>query len=368
MKYSLLVISFVLASCGGGGEDNSLTGKKQKLTTLQAEVKKLQDEIAKLDPKKEEVRVKNVTVSPLVAQSFKHYVDVQGTLEAENNQYISPQMGGAITALLVKEGDFVKKGQTIAKVENAVLKTSMQEIEVQLETAKTMYEKQKALWDQKIGTEVQYIQAKTGVDALEKRMATLNEQIKMAVVTTPISGYVDEVRQRAGEMAMPGMGIIRVVNFDNLKVKANVADVYAGTIKKGDLVKITFPDLGKEVNARLSFVNMTVNPVSRTFTAEALIPNIDKQLKPNMLAIVNINDQAKANAIVVPQNIVQRTEQGDVVYIAVEEGKQKIAKGRLVKTGLSYNGQIEIVSGLQSGDLLITQGYQELVDGQVVSY
>jgi membrane fusion protein, multidrug efflux system len=366
--YTFLTISFFLASCGGGGEDNSLAGKKQKLTTLQAEVKKLQAEIAKLEPKKEETKIKNVTVSPVVAQSFKHFVDVQGTLEAENNQYISPQMGGAITALLVKEGDFVKKGQTIARVENSVLKTSLQEIEVQLETAKTLFEKQKALWDQKIGTEVQYIQAKTGVEALEKRLLTLNEQIKMAVVTSPISGFVDEVRQRAGEMAMPGMGIVRVVNFDNLKVKANVADVYAGTIKKGDLVKITFPDLGKEINARLSFVNLTVNPISRTFVAEALIPNIDKQLKPNMLAIVNINDQAKANAIVVPQNLVQRTEQGDVIYVAVAEGNQKIARGRIVKTGLNYNGQVEIVSGLQSGDLLITQGYQEIVDGQVIAY
>lgn len=365
--YLLLALTIILAACSKE-KGNSLADKKKQLAELQTQVKTLQAEIAKLEPKKDENKVKIVTVSPIISQSFKHFVDVQGALEAENNQFVGPQMGGAITAMTVKEGDFVKKGQVIARIESAVLKTSIQEIEVQLETAKTLYEKQKALWDQKIGTEIQFIQAKTSVEALEKRLASLNEQVKMSVVTSPLSGYVDEVRQRAGEMAMPGMGIVRIVNFDNLKVKANVADVYAGSIKKGDAVKITFPDLGKETTARLSFVSQTVNPISRTFTVEALIPNIDKQLKPNLLAIVNINDQSKAGAVVIPQNIVQRTEQGDVVYVAVDEGGKKIARGRIVKMGLNYNGQVEIVSGLQAGDLLITQGYQELVDGQLVSY
>lgn len=376
MKKAYIFLSLILiATACGKQEDNSLAGKKAKLAKLQtqqqtisADIKKLQAEIAKLEPNKEE-KVKEIAVSPLVAQNFKHFVEVTGALDAENNMYVSPKMGGALTSVTVKEGDFVKQGQVIAKIDNSVLLTSMQEIQVQLETARTLFERQKALWDQKIGTEVQFIQAKTGVEALEKRLATLKSQDAMNVVTSPISGYVDEVRQHAGEMAMPGMGIIRVVNLGNLKVVAKVPDAYAGTVKKGDVVTVKFPDLNnKEVSTRLTFVSQTVNPITRTFSVEALIPNNDKQFKPNLNAVVNINDQSKASAIVVPLNLVQHTEEGDVVYVAVQEGNKKVARSRKVKMGLNYNGQVEITEGLSAGDLIITEGYQEIVDGQLVNY
>lgn len=376
MKKAYIFLSLILiATACGKKEDNSLAGKKAKLAelqtqqqTLSADIKTLQAEIAKLEPNKEE-KVKEIAVSPLVSQTFKHFVEVTGALDAENNMYVSPKMGGALTSVTVKEGDFVKQGQVVAKIDNSVLLTSMQEIQVQLETARTIFERQKALWDQKIGTEVQFIQAKTGVEALEKRLATLKSQDAMNVVTSPISGYVDEVRQKAGEMAMPGMGIIRVVNLGNLKVVAKVPDAYAGTVKKGDVVTVKFPDLNnKEVSTRLTFVSQTVNPITRTFTVEALIPNNDKQFKPNLNAVVNINDQSKATAIVVPMNLVQHTEEGDVVYVAVQEGNKKVARSRKVKMGLNYNGQVEISEGLSAGDLIITEGYQEIVDGQLVNY
>jgi membrane fusion protein, multidrug efflux system len=372
---TLLIYSFtlLLISCGKK-EDNSLAGKKAKLAefqkqaqTLTTDIKTLQSEIAKLEPNKEE-KVKEIAVSPLTMQTFKHFVEVNGSLDAENNVFVSPKMGGALTNVSVKEGDYVKQGQVIAKIDNSVLQTSMQEIQVQLETAKTLFERQKALWDQKIGTEVQFIQAKTGVEALEKRMATIRSQDAMNLVTSPISGYVDEVRQKSGEMAMPGLGILRVVNLNNLKVVAKVPDAYAGTVKKGDMVTVKFPDLeNKEVTAKLTFVSQTVNPVTRTFLVEAIIPN-SGNLKPNLNAVVTINDQSKGSAVVIEQNLIQRTEEGDLVYVAVQEGSKKIARSRKVKTGLSYNGQVEIIEGLSAGDLLITTGYQELVDGQAVSY
>lgn len=379
MKYSFIylfvALTFVVAGCNKGGETNTLEGKKTKLAELQkqqqtllTDIKKLQDEIAKLDPQKPEEKIKNVVAMPLAMQSFKHFVEVTGALDAVNNVLAGPKAGGAITAVYVKEGDFVQKGQKIAVIDNSILQTSMQEIYVQLETAKTIFEKQKALWDQKIGTEVQYIQAKTQVDALEKRLATIKAQDAYNVVTAPISGYIDEVRQKAGEMAMPGLGIVRIINLSNLKVVAKVPDTYAGTIKNGDMVNIKFPDLNKEITARLTFVSQTVNPISRTFVVEAAIPNVDKQLKPNLTAIVNINDQSDASAIVIDQNIIQHNETGDVVYVAVQEGNKKVARSRKVTTGLVYNGKIEIKSGLSSGDVLITEGYQELVDGQLVNY
>ncbi|AFK02455.1 efflux transporter, RND family, MFP subunit [Emticicia oligotrophica DSM 17448] len=376
MKNTLYILSTVviLAACSKGGGDK-VAEKRAELAKLEAEEKKISESIKQLKselnilaPAKEVEKVIAVTVSPITTQTFNHFVEIQGRIDAKNNIFVSPQMGGAITNLYVKEGDFVKQGQVIATIDNSVLKQSIQEIDVQLGTAKVFYEKQKALWDQKIGTEVQYIQAKANVDALEKRLATLQTQTAMTKVIAPLSGFVDEVRMKAGEMAAPGLGIVRIVNSDNLKVVAQVADTYASTIKQGDVVNIKFPDLGKETSARLTFVSQTVNQASRTFTVEATIPKIAPQLKPNMLAVLNINDQAKGNSIIINRNIIQQTELGDIVYVAVTEGAKKVARSRKVTTGLTYNGDIEIISGLQAGDMLITQGYQDLVDGQAVNY
>ena len=376
MKNTIYILSavIILVSCSKGGEDK-VSEKRTELAKLQAEektlsasIKKLQAELDLLDPKKEIEKIIAVTVSPIATQTFKHFVEIQGRVDAKNNLFVSPQMGGAITNLYVKEGDYVKQGQVLATIDNSILKQSLQEIDVQLGTAKIFYDKQKSLWDQKIGTEVQFIQAKANVEALEKRLATLQTQTAMTKVIAPLSGFVDEVRMKAGEMAAPGLGIVRIVNSDNLKVVAQVADTYASTIRQGDVVNIKFPDLGKETTAKLTFVGQTVNPASRTFTVEASISKIDPQLKPNMTAVMNINDQAKGNAIIINQNYIQHTELGDIVYIAVTEGAKKVARSRKVATGVTYNGDIEITSGLQSGDMLITQGYQDLVDGQAVNY
>lgn len=368
---SLLTLTTV--SCGDKNDD-SLEGKKAKLESLQGDLDKLtkeisilEKEIGVLDPEKIEDRVTSVKAMPITTQNFSHFVEANGRLEAINNVFVSPQMGGALTSVLVKEGDFVNKGQTIATIDNSVMRNSISEIKIQLETAKTLFERQKALWDQKIGTEIQYIQAKAQVESLEKRLTTMQSQDAMNVVKSPISGYVDEVRMKSGEMAAPGLGIVRIVNFSNLKVVANIPDTYAGTIQKGDIVSIKFPDLNKEINSSLSFVSQTVNQVSRTFTAEAKVPT-DRQLKPNLNAVVKIKDQAKAAAIVIPQNLIQRTERGDIVYIAEKDGDKQIARSREVKTGLSYNGEVEILSGLNAGDILITDGYQDLVDGVIVSF
>jgi membrane fusion protein (multidrug efflux system) len=376
MKNTLYILStiVVLVACSKGGGDK-ISEKRAKLAKLQTEektilasIKKLQTELDILDPQKDVEKVVPVTVTPLAVQNFKHFVEIQGRVDAKNNIFVSPQMGGAITHLYVKEGDYVKQGQIIATIDNAVLKQSMQEIDYQLETAKIFYEKQKGLWEQKIGTEIQYIQAKSNVESLEKRIATLKTQTAMTSVVSPISGFVDEVRMKAGEMAAPGLGIVRIVNSDNLKVVAQVADTYASTIKQGDVVTIKFPDLGKETIAKLTFVAQTVNAASRTFMVEASIQKIDSQLKPNMTAVLNINDQAKANAIIINQNYIQHTELGDIVYVAVTEGAKKVARSRKVTTGITYSGEIEITSGLQTGEMLITQGYQDLVDGQAINF
>jgi RND family efflux transporter MFP subunit len=373
--YQLILPALFLAACGGEAKKTGVAGQREELAELKkqqievnAKIKALEGELAKTDPQAAAAaKVKAVTVTPLAAKTFEHFVEVQGTVDAKNNVQVSPKSGGQVTAVYVKEGDNVGVGTVLAKVDDAILRESVEELKTQLSLATTTYEKQANLWNQQIGTELQYLQAKNNKESLEKRLATLNTQLSQSRITSPIAGVVDQVNVKVGESAMPGMGIARVVNLSSLKVVAKVADTYSGTVKRGSEVLIKFPDTNKEYRARVNFVGATVDPLSRTFTIEAPLPGT-KQLKPNQLAQVQINDIKKPNALVIDQNLVQNTERGQIVYVAVTEGNQKVARAKTVKPGLSYNGQVEITEGLQAGDVLVTEGYQELVDGQPISF
>ncbi|QKZ11689.1 efflux RND transporter periplasmic adaptor subunit [Spirosoma sp. KUDC1026] len=375
--YAVILITSLLISCSSEKKESKgdLQGKQAELAELKTQqseltkkIKELESEVARLDPKKAtESRVKDVTVSPISATTFKHFVELQGTIDAKNNVQVSPKSGGVVTAVYVKEGDNVRAGQAIAKVDDQLLRESQAELKTQLSLANTVFEKQAALWKQQIGTEIQYLQAKNNKEALERRLSTLNAQIGQSVVTAPISGVVDQVTVKIGQSAAPGMSLVRVVNLSQLKVVAKVADTYSGSVQKGAPIVVRLPDLNRNLNSTISFVSTTVDPLSRTFTIEAPLP-ADNSLKPNMLAQVKINDQTQANAIVINQNLIQSTENGQLVYVAETEGGKKIAKARTVKTGPSYGGQIAIMSGLKAGDQLVTTGYQDLVDGQPISF
>ncbi|GAB3501515.1 efflux RND transporter periplasmic adaptor subunit [Spirosoma knui] len=373
--YAIALTTSLLVACGGEKNSNDLQSKRDELaelksqqTELATKIKALETEVAKADPKKtEEVRLKDVTVAPIAATTFKHFVELQGTIDAKNNVQVSPKSGGVVTAVYVKEGDNVRAGQTIAKIDDQILRESIAEIKTQLSLANTVFEKQANLWKQQIGTEIQYLQAKNNKESLERRLATLNAQLSQSNVTAPISGVVDQVNVKIGQSAAPGVGLVRIVNLSQLKVIAKVADTYSGSVRKGDAVMIRLPDLNKELNSRISFVSTTVDPLSRTFTIEAPLPS-DNSLKPNMLAQVKINDQTQGNAIVINQNLIQSTENGQLVYVAVNEGNKKIAKARTVKTGQAYGGKIAITQGLQAGDKVVTAGYQDLVDGQPINF
>jgi RND family efflux transporter MFP subunit len=373
MKNIPLVFAFglLLFSCNGGSEVDKKKEELAKLKTEQQEIsgkiKKLETELATLAPvKNSEGRIKLVETNPVQPQTFKHYLAVQGTVDSDNNILISPKMGGVITSVLVKEGDRVSKGQTLAVIDDAVLRQSVEELKTGLDLASTVFEKQQNLWNQKIGSEVQYLQAKNNKEGLERKLATLNSQLAMARITSPISGVIDEVNIKPGEAAAPGLGVIRVVNLSEVKVKARIADSYINAVKKGDEVKITLPDIKEEFSGKVSFVGQVVNPQSRTFDIEVSLKNRDEKLKPNMLAVVNINDKTVKDAIVIDANFVQQSESGDIVFVAGTEGNSQKAEMRKVKTGLTYNGQVEVLEGLKAGERLITSGYQDLVDGQVI--
>ncbi|AQG81511.1 efflux RND transporter periplasmic adaptor subunit [Spirosoma montaniterrae] len=372
--YAIALIASLLTACSAE-KKNDLQSKKDELAELKSQqaelttkIKGLEAEVTKLDPKKAEaVRVKDVVVAPVASTTFRHFVELQGTIDAKNNVQVSPKSGGAVTAVYVVEGSSVRAGQVMARIDDQILRTSLEEIKTQLSLANTVYEKQASLWKQQIGTEIQYLQAKNNKESLERRLATLNSQLSQSSVTAPISGVVDKVFAKVGSSAAPGMPMFQVVNLSQLKAVAKVADTYAGSVRKGDPVMIEFPDVKKKLNSKISFVSTTVDPMSRTFTIEAPLP-ADNSLKPNMLAQVKINDVNKSNAIVINENLIQNTENGQLVYVAVTEGGKKVAKARKVATGQSYGGQIEITTGLQAGDQLVTQGYQELTDGTPINF
>ena len=255
--YAIALIATLLTACGGEKNrtagSNDLQGKRDELAELKAQqselntkVKALEGELTKLDPKKaEEARVKDVTVAPLTAKTFKHFVELQGTIDAKNNVQVSPKSGGVVTAVYVQEGSRVRAGQPIAKLDDQILRESLSEIRTQLSLANTVFEKQAALWKQQIGTEIQYLQAKNNKESLERRLATLNAQLGQSTVTAPISGVVDQVSVKIGQSAAPGVGLVRIVNLSQLKVVAKVADNYAGTVRKGDLAHHVRGDDGR---------------------------------------------------------------------------------------------------------------------------
>ena len=378
MKNPFLLLTIValtgIMACNR--QDNSLGGKKARLAELktqssglQTEIRKLEEEIASMDSSaSKEVKVKQVLITEVQSSEFRHYVSVQGMLEAEENLMVTAKMPGMIKDVRVKEGDVVSKGQVLAVLDDEVLRKSIDEVKAGLDQLTVLYEKQKSLWDQKIGTELQYLTLKNQKESLENKMITLKAQVGQALVTAPFSGVIDAVFIKNGSMAAPGAPLMQLVNTGQLKASAKVPDSYVSFIKQGEKVLVNFPDLNKEVEASISYVGRIVDPLSRTFKIEVKLPAGDPGLKPNLLAMVRINDKSLKDAIVIQENIIQPTENGKILFVAGNENGKQTAEQRTVTTGLSYNGRVEILSGLSKGDKLITTGYQDLSDKQAIRY
>lgn len=370
----ITIFQLLVQSCSQNND--SLESKKAKLKSLkdesakiQAEIKKLESEVALMDTSvASEEKVKQVLLSPVTSTEFRHYVSVQGMLESEENLMVSAKMPGMIRDIRVQEGQMVRKGQVLAVLDDEVLRKSIDEVKVGLEQVKVVYEKQKALWDQKIGTELQFLTIKGQKESLELKLQTLQSQVGQANITAPFSGVIDAIFIKPGSMAAPGVPLMQLVNTGSLKATAKVPDSYVSYIKQGDRVLVNFPDLNKEMEAVITNVGRIVDPLSRTFKIEVNIPSGDPGLKPNLLAMVRINDKTLAKAIVIDENIIQPTESGKLIFVAGTENGKPVALQRIVTTGLSYNGKVEITSGLAEGEQLITTGYQDLSDNQAIKF
>ena len=371
MKKAILILGSILflVSCGTNGTD-----KKAKLEQLKKEHDKLAIEISKLEKElypAGDISTTTVNVRAIKKAPFEHYIEVQGRIDGNENIGVSPRTPGVVTRILVKEGDYVKKGQILAELDAEVLKQTRKELQAQLDYATDLYNRQKALWDQKIGSEVQYLSAKNSKESLENKINTLEDQILMSNITAPIDGTIEEIPIKVGQMASSAspQPAFRIVNFSKAKALADVGEAYSAKVKTGDPVKVYLPDVRVEQTQPITFASKYINPTNRTFQIEVDLPPSNIMYRANMIAILRIKDYANPSTIAIPQNYIQTSrDEGQFVFVASQENGRKVARKRTVIPFISYNGLTEVVTGLNEGDLIITAGYKDLYDGQVIEY
>lgn len=374
MKYnkifsaSVLTSALLIAACGGGPAKDpatELAALKDQKAQLEAKISELEKQVA---PTGAEKKVKVVAVSQINTEPFRHYIDLQGKVDAEESVTATAKMPGALKRVYVRNGDVVRQGQLLAEVDDAVMLKSLAELEGQLKVAEDIYNRQKGLWDQKIGTEVQFIQAKNGKESLERSITTLKEQWGMTKIYAPTSGTVDMVLLKQGQAIAPGMPLCSILNLSKLKIVGEVTEVYAAKVRKGDRVLVMFPDLDKEISTTVTYVSKTINPMTRTFAVECALPG-GGDYRANQIAVMKIIDYQNPNAISIPVNLIQTAEDGDYVMVADKTGdKAGVAKKVNIKQGSNYNGQVEVLSGLKKGDLVISTGFQDVNHGEAISF
>ncbi len=358
-----LAAALLLTACGGTPDP------KAELAQLQKQQADTQAKIAALETSTKTTAVAQpavpVTATAVRPESFKSYLEVQGHVDFDQNATVPARSAGTLTSVRVVRGDRVGAGQVLATIDASILDASTAELRTRLDLARTVYLKQKSLWDQKIGTEIQFLTAKNNKEGLERSLATLNRQRAMYSVVAPFAGTVDEVLPKLGEAVAPGVPVVRLLSGQGGKIVADVSENYASSIKAGDVALVKLPDLGDaEFPTTVRTVSRGISAVSRTFTVELKVPaRYAGKLRPNQVAQVRIQNYASAAVPVLPIDAVQKDETNSFVYVVVG-GK---AVKRVIKTGKTYNGKVEVSDGLKADDRVITAGYQNLNEGQTVA-
>ncbi len=359
-----IAISALIISCGSPDKKAELEKLKKEKSEIDAKIIALEDELKKSGGDSTMEKTIEVTAQLITPQIFKTYIEVQGHIEADENVSLSTQMPGTITQISAKVGDEVTKGQELALTDSRAIQQQISDLQTNYDLASQVFQKQKNLWDQKIGTEIQFLQAKTTKESLEKKMGALQEQLRMSKIISPINGTVDAINIKLGQMVQPGMPCVNVVNFSNLKIKADVAETYASRIKKGNEVMVYFPDMNDSLSSKINYAARAINTLSRTFNLEVLLLDNTKDYHPNMVAKLKINDfQSPTPVVVVPVKFIQRGTSEAYVYVA---NGSRAAK-KIINIGREYNGLAEITNGLNAGDMLIVAGYDLINDGDAVT-
>ena len=378
----LIIISIVLISCSSTDEKSlsdvlesgsleSIRQKKTELVDSQQEIKtqiKLLDQaISKLDNNKKVSLVTTITVTNEV---FNHYVELQGSVTTRQLLVLYPEYSGILKEVRVKNGQNVKKDQILAVIDDGGLSQQLTQVQIQANLAETTFERQKRLWDQKVGSEMQYLQAKSNFEAQSKAVSQLEQQVEKTIVRAPFSGTIDEVITEQGAVVGQGQTeLMRIINLNNMYIESDIPEQHISNISKNKEVLIEFPILGKSINSKIREVGNYINPANRTFKVEIAIPNKDKSIKPNLTAKLKINDYTNTNSILVPQNIISENATGEQYLYIVSKDKENgetIAQKVVIKTGKTEGDVIEVLEGIQDGEEIIVEGARSVNDGQIV--
>jgi RND family efflux transporter MFP subunit len=364
-----LFLLIIAVSCKPKGNDDpmaKLAALKEQKAAIEAQITALQAEL--VADGTIEKKLHTVGLTELKYSSFAHYIDLQGRVDADESVSATSKIPGALKKIYVKNGDNVHQGQLIAEIEDAVILSSLNEMKGQLQVAEDLYNRQKSLWDQNIGSEVQFIQARNNKESLERSMATLKENWSMTKIYAPTSGTVDNVILNQGEAIAPGVPLCIILNLTKLKIKGEVTEAYASKVTKGDQVQVYFPDTEKEITTTVNYVSKSINPVSRTFNVESVL--LKGEYRANQIAVMKIVDYKNPKAIVIPVNLIQSSQDGDFVLVAEKSGvgQEALIKRVVIKEGQNYNGYVEVLSGLKEGDLIVSTGFQDINNGETVAF
>jgi membrane fusion protein (multidrug efflux system) len=373
----LSLVSLILFACSNGAKTESIDSLvkaknvkalNDRKNVLQAEIAQIEAGLATLDVKTEEALVSVLTLKDTI---FNHYLDIQGSVDTKENILVQPEFNGTLSSLTVKAGDRVSKGQILGRVDDAGMSSQLASAENQYNLAKTTFERQKNLWDKKIGSEIQYLQAQTQMVSAQKSVAQIRAQLSKTVIRAPFTGTIDEVFVEKGQVVAPSaQGLMRIVNLSNMYVSTTVPETYIGKLKVGDLVDVYLTSLGKTYKGKVRQVGNFINPNNRSFGIEVSIPNPDNLLRPNQVAKLKITDYTSKDAVVVPTNVIQQDGKGEKYVYIVEEsnGKTGKAKKAIVTTGKSSDNVTEILSGLSTNDIIVTEGVNTISEGMKLNF
>jgi membrane fusion protein, multidrug efflux system len=369
--------SIFLLSCSNAEKKDSIDdlinaknvkALQEKKTALQGDITKIELALATLDVKKEEALVSVITVKDTI---FNHYLDIQGSVNTKENILVQPEFSGTLTSLTVKAGDHVAKGQVLGRVDDGGMSQQLANAENQYALAKTTFERQKNLWDKKIGSEIQYLQAQTQMISAQKGVAQIKAQLAKTVIRAPFNGTIDEVFVEKGQVVAPSaQGLMRIVNLGNMYVSTTVPETYIGKLKVGTVVDVYLTSLGKTYKGKVRQVGNFINPSNRSFGIEVSVPNPENLLRPNQVAKLKIKDYVSENAIVVPTNVVQEDGSGNHFVYTVEgsNGKTGTAKKVIVNVGKSSDNVTEILSGLTANEIIVTEGVNNISEGMKLNF
>jgi membrane fusion protein, multidrug efflux system len=379
--FAILITTLVLSSCGDtknqSVEDilasNNLEQIRKKKSELDTEKQKLSSDIKHLEAKIKELdpqeKIPLVTTFAINEDVFNHYIELQGNVSTKQNLVISPEFSGFLSQVYVKEGQRVSKGQVLAKIDDGGLSQQVAQLQIQVDLAKTTFERQERLWNQKIGSEIQYLQAKSSYQSQQKAVNQLQKQVDKTIVRAPFSGTIDDVITEQGSVVAPGQSqLFRIVNLKNMYIEVDVPERYISNVVSGKDVQVNFPILGKTMDAKIRQAGNFINPANRTFKIEVPVPNKDKSIKPNLTAKLKINDYTNPKAVLIPQNIISENAQGQqYVYTIINNDNNKAKAQRvIIKTGKTQGDYIEVLSGLLHGNEIIDEGARSVKDGQEV--